>query len=525
MLRTKSNVLRLACFLLVAALCVLCFAACGDDSDEAGNSSGTNSNKPVGGTVNSGTSDGTESGGTGDDKTEDTFLYQDYYEDTTLTILCVEAARHTYGELQFVPDDESAYTKVSEAVKARNDLIEQNHGLKIEIHSEKYPVEYLRDQVIAGGAEFDLVCESVDRMVQSVTESLFWSIEPEKLSLNSSWWDKEAMDAISIAGRAYFISGDALITDDDNIYLYLYNKEMYNNNTALTSRGDIYQIVKDGNFTLDLFKEMCVEASHPDENGNWGFTATYGNLSHAYGATVLVNGCNFATVTTDPDTEDYFQINVVSGQGQTVFGKVFDIMSDKQLTQRAELIIGMGSNPSTYGFAELEEMFINGRGLFYNTTSSSISILKRVDMSFDFGVLPTPKFDAEQDRYCNTVNAYQSSVLGIPICCTNLDAAYVLLDALGYYSADVKKAYYEETLQLQTLAGEDAEMLDLVYGSRFYDIGAFFNWGTGSNSLLNIYGSLISGSTNELTSRWESAESAIKQAMEETVEAYRNSIT
>lgn len=505
MLRMKSNAVRMACFLLVAVFCMLALAACGEEADTGSGSSGAAN-------VNSG----------GADKTEETFLYKDYYEDATLKILCVSTERHTYGELQFVPDEESDYTKVSEAVKTRNDLIEQNHGLKIEIHAEKYPVEYLRDQMIAGGEEFDIVCESVDRMVQSVTENLFWSIEPEKLSLSSSWWDKEAMDAISIAGRAYFISGDALITDDDNIYLYLYNKQMYNDNTALTSKGDIYEIAKDGKFTLDLFEEMCKEASHPDENGEWGFEATYGNLSHAYGATVMVNGCNFATVTTDPDTEDYFQINVASEQGQAVFEKVFKIMSDKQLTQRAELIIGKGQNPSTYGFSELQEMFVSGRGLFYNTTSSSISILKRVDMSFDFGVLPTPKFDESQERYCNTVNRYQSSVLGIPISCTNTGAAYALLDALGYYGAGVKKAYYEETLQLQTLAGEDAEMLDLVYNSRFYDLGSFFDWGGGK--LINLYGSLINKTTNELASQWESIAESVTQDMQTTVQAYRDSI-
>lgn len=507
MFRTKlnSHAMRVLCLLLLAAICVLPLAACGEESTE-------NSSKPA---ATSGTQSGAEA--------EDPFMYQDFYQDVTLTILTVSSERHTYGELQFVPDDESAYNKVSEAVKARNDLIEQNHGIKIEIYAEKYPVQYLSEQMVAGTAEFDLVCESVDSMVQSITENLFWSIDKSKLSVDKGWWDSEAMDTLSIAGKTYFVSGDALITDDDNIYLYLYNKKMYSENTALTSKGDIYDIVKDGKFTLDLFEEMCREVSHADENGEWGFTATYGNLSHAYGATVLVNGCNFATATADPDTEDYFTLNVASAQGQSIFDKVFTIMSDKQLTQRAELIIGMGTSPSTYGFSELQEMFVNGNGLFYNTTSSSISILKRLDMNFEFGVLPTPKFDESQERYCNTVNRYQSSVLGIPICnSANQDATYVLLDALGYYGADVKKAYYEETLQLQALAGEDAEMLDLVYNSRFYDLGAFFNWGNGK--LINLYGSLINSDTNKLASTWEAISASITQDMLDTVEAYRSSV-
>lgn len=507
MYRMKSYTARLLCLLLVAAMSVLVLAACDSDAGDTSSTPAANS--------------GTVSNGGGE--TEEKFLYEGYYSDLTLKILCVNTARHTYGELQFVPDADSNYTKVSEAVKARNDLIAENHGLKIEIYSEQYPVEYLRDQMTAGTAEFDLVCESVDRMVQSITDRLFWSVDSDKLSLDSAWWDKNAMESMSIAGKHYFLCGDALITDDDNTYLYLYNKDMYNDNTALTSKGDIYQIVKDGDFTLDLFTEMCREVSHADENGEWGFYATYGNLSHAYGATVLVNGCDLAMASPDPTTDGYFQLNVATGQGQTVFDKVFTVMSDKQLTQRAELIIGQGSNPSTYGFAELEEMFVNGRGLFYNTTSSSISILKKLDLNFEFGVLPTPKFNESQERYCNTVNRYQSSVLGIPTC--NVDhqeATYVLLEALGYYGGGVKKAYYEETLQLQSLAGEDAEMLDLVYNNRFYDLGSFFNWGNGA--LANLYGGLLNNADNQLTSRWAQIEDSVVKSMQETVDAYKASI-
>ena len=509
MFRKKSIAARLTCVLLVALLCFFALAACEDDGWTSSDS---------------GTASGQTASGGDTASPEDNFLYKDFYEDTTVKILCVGTSRHTYGELQFVPDEDSNYTKVSAAVEARNGLIEQNHGLKIEIYTDadNTPVAYLREQQQAGTADFDLVCDSVDNMVQSITDHLFWSIEPEKLSIDQPWWDRECMDAISIAGKSYFLSGDALITDDDNIYLYLYNKKMYEENADLLQYGDIYDIVKDGKFTLDLFEEMCKLVSHADENGEWGFNATYGNLSHAYGATVLVNGCDFAMATTDPDTEDYFQLNVDSGQGQTIFDKVYQIMSDKQITQRAELIIGQGSSPSKYGFAELEEMFVNQRGLFYNTTSSSISILKRTDMDFEFGVLPTPKYDESQERYCNTVNRYQSSVIGIPICCRNMDAAYALLDALGYYGGDVKKAYYQETLQLQTLSEEDSEMLDLVYGSRFYDLGSYFNWGNGA--LINFYGSLINGTTNDLASRWEAIESSVETDMHATVEAYKDSV-
>ncbi len=499
--------------LLLLLACTLCtFASC--------KNSGETTSTPSVGDVSQSTSE--------DVSTEpvEVFPFEDYYEEQTLKILCVSTSRHVYGTLQFVPDPESNYTAVSEAVKARNDLIEQNYGISIEIYDVQYPVTELRTLVESGLCDYDLVCESVDRMMQSVTENLFWSVD-DLVDYSYSWWDTEAIDALSIAGKHYFLSGDAMITDDDNTYLYLFNKDMYNDNTVFDATyGDIYQMVKDGKFTIDVFEEMCRVVSQPSQDGQWDFYATYGNLSHAYGATVMMNGFDFATAS--PDENGYFSLNVGTEHGIALYDKVYRLMSDRQLTQRAELIIGQGSTPSKYGFAELEEMFVSGRGLFYNTTSSSISILKARgdDVAFEFGVLPIPKYDEAQTNYCNTVNRYQSSVLGIPVSNTeHREATCVLLQALGYHSKEVTDAYYQQTLQLQALTdNNDADMLDLIYSNRFYDIGAMFEWG--NSALINFYGALINNtSSNDIVSRWDAISASVETGMQETIDAYKDSLT
>ena len=141
-------------------------------------------------------------------------------------------------------------------------------------------------------------------------------------------------------------------------------------------------------------------------------------------------------------------------------------------------------------------------------------------------MLPIPLYDTDQEHYCNTVNRYQSSALAIPsnVPEDRVREAVLALQALGFYNGDVIRAYYLQTLQLQALVSdEDAEMLDIVYNNRFYDIGAIFGWG-GSTNLENIYQSLIGDtSSNKLISLWESAKPSIESAMEKTLEAYNNS--
>ena len=455
------------------------------------------------------------------------FPYSGHFGGQTIRIFCVDTERHAYGTLQFVPDDEKAGNVVNDAVAARNDLIEEKYGLKIEAIPAMDPAFEVKNLIAGGVCDYDIVVDSVDRMVTSVTENLYWSVD-DILDLDNDWWDFESISSLTLNDKHYFVAGNALITDDDHTYLTLFNKKMYEEQTALTDQfGDIYDLVREGKFTLDAFAEMCKIVSHADESGSWGFYATYGNLSHGYGATIMVNGAGVALA--EKTADGSVVLNPGTNRAVTVFDKVYDIMSDKSITQRAELIIGQGTVTSKWGFSELQAMFEAGRGLFYNTTSSTITRLKQntTAMGFDFGVLPIPKFDEEQDKYYSAVNRYHSSVIGIPSSNTqNKAATAFLLEALGYYSGGVTEAYYKITLQLQAVTDDDdADMLDIIYSSRFYDIGAIYSWGSG-DSLVGLYTTVIrTEGTNTLTSVWESMRDSVEADMQATLEEYRNNLT
>lgn len=521
----EYNVIRKTVSLIIAALLVLLtLVSCvggEDESSQAAESSGQS-------TVSENSEQNEDSSGDGTEP----FKYDTKkYFGTTIKILTVSSDRHLYGKLQFVPyeDDEvQASSAVDAAVRVRNDYIYENYGITIKTRTEMYPTDVIYNEIMGNVADYDLVCDSVDRMLNKVLEGLFISLD-DYVDLDDPWWDKEAIDDLSLDGTKHFLmSGDFMITDVDNIYLTLFNKKMYNENTAITSKyGDIYKLVEDKKFTLDAFMEMCKAVSVPDEEGNWSFYATYGNLSHGYGTTIMVNGGGVSTV--EKASEGGLRCAVLDEYSLSVFGKVYELMSDRQITQRAELIIGQGKSPSQYGFSELNEMFVEGRGLFYNTTVSSISRLKNSDAETDFGigVLPIPLYNENQDRYYCAVNRYHSSVVGVPVSNTdNVEAAVFLLNAMGHLNTNltggVMAAYYEVTLKLQgTETDEDANMLDIVFDSKFYDLGTVFTFG----NLLGLYGSVISNSSdNTLVSKYDAMRSAVEQALEETYTKYLESL-
>lgn len=138
-----------------------------------------------------------------------------------------------------------------------------------------------------------------------------------------------------------------------------------------------------------------------------------------------------------------------------------------------------------------------------STNAPPISIFKNAeDEVVSFGVLPNPKFSESQDRYYHTVNSGNSSVLAVASTnVENVEATCYLLELLGYYGKhtpfkSINDAYYETTLKLQAVeSDDDAEMLDIVFGNRIYDIYTMMPWGS-SPTLGQIYGQVLTAGSN-----------------------------
>ncbi len=518
---------KIVSFLLAALVLLFALASC-SSSDGNGNSvpadASSGTSVPAEPVSEGGTEDSSDDGIWKDD-----FKYAtDEFYGKTVRIFTVSTNRHMYAEVQFAPvDEENVPDTVNNAVRERNDYIYDKYGVTILTRAEDYPSDLLLSEISGNEADYDLVCESVDRMLGHISDKLFLPVD-DYFDFSDPWWDARCMDNLSIDGvKHYFVSGDCMLTDTDHIYLTLYNKNMYNDNADLSGTyGDLYQLVRDNKFTLDNYIAMCKMASVPDENGEYGINATFGNLSHAYGANIMVNGCGVSMV---EKSADGLRCTVVDDYPQTVFDKVYQLMSDKSITQRAELIIGKapeGYN-SRYGFAELEYMFRSGKGLFYNTTVNSISILKNKDLGFTVGILPICHLNETDTEYYCAVNRYQSSVIGIPVSNSeNIEAAAFVLNALGYYNVNhpssVKNAYYELTLKLQASDSEDDfDMLDLIFRSRFYDLGSILP----IDRLAGMYGVVINNASNTLTSYYGSYEGEITEKINTFYDDYVNSIS
>jgi len=137
-------------------------------------------------------------------------------------------------------------------------------------------------------------------------------------------------------------------------------------------------------------------------------------------------------------------------------------------------------------------------------------------METDFGVLPTCKFNEQQENYY-TYAEQNGLVIGIPM---NADTDYagLITEALAYESGTtLMPAFYDLCLTSKVLRDNESEgMLDIIFNNRVYDIGYIYGIGT----LPTILNTLTSSGKTDFVSQFEKAQGSIEKALEKFIDSY-----
>ena len=133
-------------------------------------------------------------------------------------------------------------------------------------------------------------------------------------------------------------------------------------------------------------------------------------------------------------------------------------------------------------------------------------------MEDEFGILPMPKTFAEQDSYYHTVSAGNSSYMTIPYGVPGVEDLGLVVEALAMKSQEmVTPEFYEMQLKgRDTRDDESADMLDIIFSTRSFDLAPIFNWGNIMNCFYTI-------DTN-YASRFESLADGAKMAIESSMD-------
>lgn len=373
----------------------------------------------------------------------------------------------TWRVIDVVDSEENVGDSINDAVYKRNTAVSEEYNVTFErvetIHEQI--VATVTQSVLAGDDNFDALQAILTFQSQLAAEGYLHSLDKfDDLQLDESWWDSIGNGFLRIGGELYSAMGDINIIDNDATYSVLFNKKLLANYPAIP---DIYQLVRDGKWTLDKLHEYSQLVSKDlDGNGvmEWD-KDQFGVIDQYEVSEALLLGSGMRAVEFDKD--GYLEYNLSNEKIVNTFEKVYNFFSDDtcQITTDASKYSSVSDKWNVVS----RGTFKSDRGLFFMGPTVNVRLLR--DMTSDFGILPIPKIEESQSTYHSMLQSNNATSYSIPVTAAVPDRTALILEALCEESVDtLTPAYYENTLKRKASRdNESSDMLDLIFANRIID--------------------------------------------------------
>ena len=453
-MRNRTILRILALFILAAS--ILGIASCGDST---GNNTG---NAETSVTENVNLDENTPPPPTILDT-----LPKDDFGGETITIL---ARSDSWWQITRISATEINGEIINDAIYNRNLDFESKYNAVLNI--EEIPdslVSPIRKVVLAGEDTYDIVLPNLsDSAVLAGEDVLFDLNQISTIDFTNPAWDQNAVKFYSIANKLYFGVSDISLGKNECAWIYMFNKRLI----EAYSLEDPYQLVKDFKWTFDKTLEM-MQAASSDLNGNGKADYAedrFGLQTHDVNYYALL--ISAGQVLAEKDADDLPYMNVKTDKFVDVFNKIKDNFADMTQT-----VMEQGSEPFLTG------PFVSGRALLCGQVLACVRLAR--GMEDDFGIIPTPMYDENQEAYYTYVIPYDVFAVSIPVTAADRDRSGMAAQAMAilsdYY---VTPAYYDVTITGKALRDEKSEeMLDIILNSAVYDMARMYNWGSFAGGL------------------------------------------
>ena len=384
------------------------------------------------------------------------------------TVLCRDTSDGiAYNE---VAVDEENGDVIDDAVYNRNIEVSERFNVKIKANRVigNWPnrdefTTTLKTSVLAGDGAFDLILGYQAYSANTdITECLYDFTDLPLINLDAEYYYHDIIDEVMVNGKLYYIAGDYTYSVWPSLFVFYFNKQIAENNNV----GDLYSLVREGSWTLDKLNELCANV-YQDLNGNaekddadlFGLATDYENVADAYYSALQVK-------ITDRDASGIPVINKDISKMEEVVGKLNKLYHESDGVYSLKTHSSMTTNP-------LAKIFTESRALFYPDVLGKAITFR--DMTADFGIIPYPKWDEEQDKYYTQPNnAY--SVMMVPTDAKDTEMTSVMIEALNAASyKTVIPAVYDKSLKVKFTRDEDsADMLDIIREGISFHFGYYY---------------------------------------------------
>jgi len=456
---------RIITLLLALMMVVTCFIGCKGDE---------NTDDPSVTTTTAGGAGG--EGGEGGDVTTEyvSKLPQDKKfegEPYQFNILGVDGGTHQQFTTIEIARDTLTGNVVGDAVYYRNEELKAKHNFEVKQTLSTSVVTVAQNLYLGGEHLYDVVDYYTVNLIKHAQEGYLLDLNTVPyIDFLHPAWDDVANAELTINGKTYLAHSDFNLQSKARTYFMMYNRELFHTHEEYQGVY-IEDMVDDNTWTVEKFYEIANNEFAADLDGGgkgglldqWALCADGHNVMacFAYGAGYRLSRNNDGVI----------ELVGVDERTTDILNLCTKATLDPMLTLTSSS--GLPGITDRTGIDTFEE----GRSLFLSDLPSSFDI--GLNLDFEYGILPYPKYDDQQENYYTRFNWNGGAICAIPYTAVDTETIGFCFEALVEASTDTSlDAYYEQKCKLHnSYDARCAEMLDILYANVVYDIGAILNIG------------------------------------------------
>ena len=397
---------------------------------------------------------------------------------------------------------------INDAIFNRNRLVEDR--LNVKISCQEFERDYMLynqivQNVLAGDDPISVIDLTASTSAPLILDGYFLDSDTVGIDTSKPWWNSTVMDSLTFAGKSYSFAGDVSVMLWDASYCFMFNKKM----AADLQLEDHYDLVRNGEWTIDKAAELMKSAAI-DLNGNsrvdtedqFGLNATARLMSYM----LIASGEKI--VPTDKDGLPEF-----TGLTQSLsdkFDKIYKVFFDTDDVFIAERKWTYKDDSKNW-----HSIFLDGQSLYFFEPVGSGTELR--DSSFDYGYLPLPKYDSEQEHYITPIIHF-AHVMHVTKCHEDTEMISTVLENLCAESyRTVKPAFFKHIVEGKRVQDDATiEMFDYIFEHQVMNPACIYDWGKICTTINNA----AADKDPDISSKIAGITPAVKDAIQKTIEYY-----
>ena len=374
--------------------------------------------------------------------------------------------------------EEATGSRLSDAVYNMRLAVEQRLNVRLNYVREEYNWNSMGDyitkitsQILAGDGDIDLLL-SQNNFTSRLGEGQYFADlrNVDHVDLSKPWYNQSVLGNMP-DGELPFVLGEFSLGNIKNAFVVYYNSDLKD---SLGIDTDLYALVDEGKWTADAMQSL-IKDTYSDLNGNAEsdtsdqFGLTFGDFNKYMGFIKA-----FGLDIYKKESDGRYKLEIGSERAINAIEFIQRLNADENVLPG----VGNSDNPehhiSTGGGNYASKPFVDGRALLSCGLIADATVMVP-ELSFNWGLLPYPKLDEEQENYNSFLQRACHAL--IPVTAPDLARSGALLEAISSETyRSLVPEYCEVSLKVRYSPDDNvSRMFDLAKNNIVYDPGEIFN--------------------------------------------------